>query len=80
MVAFWEAITERGSAEDGPGASRKFPLRGSTRYTWCDDLFELKTEWLEVRRSMPFPPPCILVPSPPPWLNRTHCELAMLQE
>ena len=47
MVAFWERITERGSAEQGPCASRNFPVRASTKYTWCNDLFDLKEEWDE---------------------------------
>jgi len=51
MVAFWESITERGSAEEGPCASRNFPVEGQTKYTWCNSLFHKKDEWREEELS-----------------------------
>ena len=45
MVAFWEDITQRGAADLGPSASRAFPVRGATKYSWCDRLFDPDPAW-----------------------------------
>jgi hypothetical protein len=45
MLAFWKDITQRGSAEQGPAASRDFPVPGVTAYTWCRELFETRNDW-----------------------------------
>ena len=38
-------MTQRGSAELGPSASRAFPVRGATKYSWCDGLFDPDPAW-----------------------------------